>query len=133
LVEQYRIGPYSRGDEPWVLELVAGMIDKAESPDQVGIREAEEEAGCLVRELEPIAQYYSSPGGSSEYFYLFCGLVDMAGVGGIHGLDEEAEDIKVHVISTEQIFAELDQGHFRNAHTLIALQWLKLNRRRFEL
>lgn len=126
LVEQFRIGPFARSDQPWMLELVAGMIDKAETPEQVGIREAEEEAGAKVESLELIADYYSSPGGSSERLTLFCGKTDLSHVGGIHGLPEEAEDIKVHVIDIVDAFSLLESGRFSNAHTIIAMQWLKL-------
>lgn len=126
LVEQFRIGPFARGAQPWMLELVAGMIDKDETPEQVGIREAKEEAGVTLNSLDLIAKYYSSPGGSSEHLTLFCGEVDLQGVGGIYGLAEETEDIKVHVIDTQDAFALLEQGRFSNAHTIIALQWLQL-------
>lgn len=126
LVEQFRIGPFARGDQPWMLELVAGMIDKDETPEQVGIREANEEAGAVVESLEFIADYYSSPGGSSERLTLFCGKTNLSQVGGIHGLPEEAEDIKVHVVDIDDAFKMLEQGRFANAHTIIAMQWLKL-------
>ena len=127
LVEQFRIGPFYRQDQPWILELVAGMIEPGEAPEQVALRESQEEAGCVVQRLEPIAEYYASPGGSSEYFYLFCGQVTMDGVGGVHGLDHESEDIRVHVLALTEAFERLDAGEFRNAHTVIALQWLRIH------
>ena len=143
LVEQFRVGAYGHqlqrqqggptptGDDatapssPWLLELVAGLIDKDEPPATVAEREAVEEAGAIVQALEPIAEYYSSPGGSSEYFYLLCGKADLSAVGGIHGLAEESEDIRAHVISCDQAWQLLDQHRINNAHTLIALQWLQ--------
>lgn len=140
LVEQFRIGVYGRqlrcaqpestepsaaSRSPWLLELVAGLIDKDETPARVVEREAVEEAGVVVQALEPIAEYYSSPGGSSEFLYLFCGKADLSEVGGIHGLAEESEDIRAHVISCQQAWQLLDQNRINNAHTLIALQWLQ--------
>ena len=45
LIEQFRAGPYVKGDEnPWVLEPIAGLIDEGETPESAGIREAQEEA-----------------------------------------------------------------------------------------
>lgn len=112
---------------PWLLELVAGLIDKDEPPAIVAERETLEEAGALIDELEPIAQYYSSPGGSSEFFHLFCAKVNLAEVGGIHGLDVESEDIRVHVMPVGEAFSRMQAGELNNAHTIIALQWLQLH------
>ena len=131
LVEQCRPGPILNGDPPWLLELVAGLIDTQEAVTEVARRESEEEAGCIVTALEPIARYYVSPGGSNEFFHAFCGCVDLSErQGGIFGLAEEHEDIRLHVLAFDQLESLLQQGAIRNAHTLIALQWLQLNRQR---
>lgn len=139
MVEQFRVGALghellagdsAEGRSPWLLELVAGLIDKAEPPEVVASRESEEEAGALIQQLEPIARYYSSPGGSAEYFHLFCGKSDLSEVGGIHGVEDESEDIRVHVLTVDEALAGLASGRFNNAHSIIALQWLQLNRDR---
>lgn len=130
MLEQFRIGAITRSDEPWLLELVAGLIDCDESPEEVGRREAMEEAGCDVQTLEPICQYFSSPGGSDEFVHLYCGRCDLGDVGGLHGLADEGEDIRVQVLPVAEVLALLAAGRIRNAHTLIALQWLQLNRER---
>jgi ADP-ribose pyrophosphatase len=99
LVEQFRVGPWMRGDQnPWLLELVAGLREPGEVPDEVARRETLEESGCVVEELVPVTGYYSSPGGSDEYFHLFCARVDLVGVRGLHGEEHEHEDIRLHVI-----------------------------------
>lgn len=130
LVEQFRIGTLGRSDNPWLLELVAGLIDADESPETVGIRETLEEAGCTVQALEPVCRYFSSPGGSDEYFHLFCGRCDLSVAGGIHGLADEGEDIRVRVLSAAEAFALLARGEVHNAHTLIGLLWLQQHRAR---
>ncbi len=127
LCEQFRVGAIREGMSPWLLELVAGMNDPGESPQQVAIREAEEEAGLKIRVLKPICQYFPSPGGSSEWIDLFCGLVSVAGVGGIHGLEEEGEDIRVHVMSRQDAYGLVKSGAINNAASIIGLQWLELN------
>lgn len=139
LVEQFRIGVLGsdvardNNRSPWILELVAGLIDKEEVPVEVARRESMEESGIVVQDIEPIGEYYSSPGGSNEYFYLFIGRADLTRAGGIHGLDDEGEDIKVHLIELEELWSKLDQGELINAHTLIAVQWLKLHYQELKL
>ena len=139
LVEQFRIGVFGsdvarkNNQSPWILELVAGLIDKEEVPAEVARREAFEESGIIVEDIEPVGEYYSSPGGSNEYFYSFIGRADLTHAGGIHGLENEGEDIKVHLIQLDELWSKLDQGVLINAHTLIAVQWLKLHYKELKL
>lgn len=131
LLEQFRIGALEDPQGPWLLEVVAGMIEAGETEASVARRESLEEAGCEVRELIPITRYYASPGGSSETISLFCALVDTSAVEGIHGLDEEDEDIRVDVVPRETATRWVEQGDIDSAAPIIALQWLALNRERF--
>ena len=130
LLEQMRIGAIDKCDNPWMIELVAGLIDTDEQPDEVAHREAEEEAGLQLRELIPITRYFPSPGGSNERVHLYCALVDSQGVGGIHGLQEEGEDIRVSVWSLDEALAAVEQGRIDNAASIISLQWLALHAER---
>lgn len=128
LVEQFRIGAYVLGDFPWVLELVAGIEEAGESLEQLIQREAMEEAGLQLQgELIKICDYMVSPGGSSEKISLYCGRVDASTAGGLHGLADEGEDIRVHVLPMTQAFEAVRAGRIQNAASLIALQWLELN------
>lgn len=126
LVEQCRLGAIDDEMSPWLLELVAGIMEDGDSPESLCYREAQEEAGCTITKLIPITACYSSPGASSEFVYIFCGHVDSEGVAGIHGLAHEHEDILVHVLSLDEAYSALQQGHIRDAKTIIALQWLQL-------
>ncbi len=130
LIEQFRIGAIEDADGPWLVECVAGVIDAGESEQQVALRECVEEAGCNIERLETISNYYVSPGGTSEHCSLFCGIVDSEGVGGIHGLPHEHEDIRVMVIDAEQAYAWVREGRVRSSATIIALLWLELNEAR---
>lgn len=128
LTEQFRIGAaFDSEASPWLLEVVAGMLETGEQADDVARREAQEEAGCIIHDLIPISSYWSSPGGTSEKIHLYCALLDSQGVGGIHGLDHEQEDILVRTIPFEQAYNAIASGEINNAATIIALQWLKLN------
>ena len=128
LIEQFRVGAMDKSANPWLLELVAGLIDKDEQPEEVAHREAEEEADLQLTALWPITQYYPSPGGSDERVHLYLGRCDSEGVGGLHGLAEEGEDIRVHVWPLEDALRAVRDGRIDNAASIIALQWLALNR-----
>lgn len=130
LVEQFRVGAINEPNGPWCYEVVAGMLEEGESPEEVALRELVEEADVKPYALEYICNYLSSPGGSDEKLHLFCGLCDLSRAGGIHGLPEEGEDIRMHVLSADAVFADLLTGAFNNAAALICLQWLQFNRPR---
>ena len=111
-----------------MLEIVAGIIEPGESPEEVIRREVIEETGCSVQDIIPICEYLVSPGGTSERISLFCGQVDASGASGIHGKAEEEEDIRVVVMSVEEAVAEMRAGHIQSAAPIMALQWLLLHR-----
>lgn len=127
LVEQFRIGAYAAGEEAWLTEVPAGIVDPGERPEEVATRETLEETGLAVAALWPIARYLVSPGGTSERIDLFLGRVESAGAGGLHGLDHEAEDIRVFSLPFPEAARLLAGGRITNAMTLIALQWLVLH------
>lgn len=62
LIEQFRVGAMGKTANPWLIELVAGLIDKDEQPEEVAHREAQEEAGLTFSALWPMTQYFPSPG-----------------------------------------------------------------------
>ena len=138
LIEQFRAGalaaqksPWFTDDaSPWMIEGVAGIIEAGEQPEDVARREAVEETGCAVTDLMPVCHYLVSPGGTSETAFVFVGHTDTADVGGIHGIDAEGEDIRPFVENLEEAYAGIESGRINNAMTIIALQWLMLNRER---
>lgn len=130
LIEQFRPGAIAnaQNQNPWLIEIVAGIIDADESTEEVAIREANEEAGCEVLDLYPICEYFVSPGGCNEYIWLYCGRIDASHAGGIHGLEEENEDIRTMILSADEAFALLRDGKIKTSPAFISLQWLQLNR-----
>ncbi len=129
LLEQFRIGALEFPGGPWLLEIVAGIMDDpTETAEDVARRETVEEAGCELLDLLPICHYLVSPGGASESIRLFCGRINAAGIGGLRGLAEEHEDIRVHVVSRAEALDLLKTGRINSAAPIIALQWLELNR-----
>ncbi|VAW89328.1 ADP-ribose pyrophosphatase [hydrothermal vent metagenome] len=132
LIEQFRVGALDFPADPWLVEIVAGIIDEGESAEGVAHREMAEEAGCKIEQLEHVCDYLVSPGGTTESTALFCGKVDTIGVGGVHGLIDEGEDIKVSVVSYDEAVLLLNSGRINSASPIIALQWLILNRKRLQ-
>ena len=128
LIEQFRVGALGSPGDPWLLEIVAGIIDPGETPEDVVRREAVEESGCPLQDLVPICEYLVSPGGTSECITLFCGRVDASQAGGFAGLVDEDEDIRVLVVPADEAMAQIQTGRIRAAAPIIALQWLQLNR-----
>lgn len=132
LVEQFRMGPYGRGDPyPWMLEPVAGRIDGGESPEECARRECLEEAGLELHGLERISSHYCTPGYSTEFFHLFVGLCDLPEARqGRGGLATEHEDIRTHVIDFDRAMALLDSGEANNGPLVLSLMWLGRERAR---
>ena len=131
IIEQFRMGPMAQPEvqeRAWLLEIVAGAIEPGETAEEVAYRESEEEAGCVVKEMHLINEFYTSPGGASERISLFYGRVNAGDVGGIHGLDHEHEDILVSTVSFADAYAMIEDGRIESAIPIIAIQWLALNK-----
>jgi len=127
LLEQIRIASYDSSPTPWLLEMVAGMIEPGETDEQVARRESQEEAGLEVGRCKHMLRYLASPGGASERLTIMVGEVNALMAEGIHGLVEENEDIRLHVVSREQAYRWVEAGVIDNAASVIALQWLALH------
>lgn len=125
LVNQFKYPAYAKGPG-WITEVVAGMIDAGENPEDAARREILEETGYRVEKLEHISNFYVSPGGSSERIFLYCAEVSGDGPaekGG--GLALENEDIELIELSTSEAFRQLDRGEIHDAKTIIGLMWLR--------
>lgn len=131
LIEQFRAGPHARRDpRPWCLETVAGRRDRRETAEETARREAVEEAGVTLGRLERISSYYPSPAIMAEYLTSFVAEADLAAAGGVHGLAEEDEDIRVIVVPLEEALAALDSGEIATAPLMVSLLWLARNEAR---
>lgn len=128
LVEQFRVAPYAQGADPWLVECVAGRFEEGESVEDVARREAVEEAGITVGDMVRMGDYYSSPGIFFEEIAYFCGRFDSAGAGGLHGLEEESEDIRAIVVGLDEALSAVDKGRIVCGPCIIALLWLARHR-----
>lgn len=132
VIEQFRVGPLGRGDPfPWQIEGIAGRIDPGETPEAAARREAVEEAGLTLGALVPVAGYYPTPGAVSEFLYSYVALCDLPdGIAGVFGAEEEAEDIRGHLLSFDGLMQAVATGEVSNAPLLLTALWLQRERPR---
>lgn len=135
-VEQFRAGALvsvnqhkdKKPEECWLLEPVAGCIDTGESPESAAKREAMEEAGVEIENLEPIAQYYPSPAACDEQIFLYAAQYDANHhFQQFGGLASENEDIAIRKMSFSEAKTALEMQKFCVSTTIMALQWFFAN------
>ncbi|WCN14549.1 NUDIX domain-containing protein [Marinomonas mediterranea] len=128
LIEQFR-PCLPKSESPWLIELVAGMVEEGENDEEVARRESFEEAGVEVKRLEYMFKFVPSPGGLVEYLRMYAAEFDASKVdlNRSHGLDSENEDIKLHLFSSQEAIALLEED-IENASTIMGLQWFALNK-----
>ncbi|NVK55221.1 MAG: ADP-ribose diphosphatase [Alteromonadaceae bacterium] len=128
LIEQVRIGAVPTSDTPWLIEIIAGIIDDGETERDVCVREAQEEAGIALTHLTKALSYLASPGGTTERLHIYVASTDATKASGVHGLAEESEDILVLRVAEETVREWLDNGKIDNAASIIALQWFFMHK-----
>ena len=127
LIQQFRPGTISLKSDNFLDEIVAGIIDKGETPEETAIRECFEETGCKAKNLRTIQGYFPAPGSSESFYHLFLGEVVAPNKEIIKGLENENEDILVKSFSFEEVKKKMENNEILNGLTLIALQWFFLN------
>jgi ADP-ribose pyrophosphatase len=124
LVEQFRYPTSLALDEyPWILETVAGTVEDGETPEEAAIKEMREESGFIPNHIRLIAEFFTTPGISSEKIYLYYATAlstDVVATGDPH---DDEEDIRVHLYSQTELSQLLHDGKIRDAKTLIAVQY----------
>jgi len=128
LVRQFRAPVMHVEGESDLLEAVAGLLDEDE-PEACARREAMEEAGLRLRNLERVVTAWSTPGITTERLHLFLApytSADRVDEGG--GLADEHEDIEVLEIGLDELMGMLQQGAVTDMKTLVLIQALQLRR-----
>ena len=126
-IEQFRVGAV-RESQPWLKEIVAGLVDENENTEDVARRESEEEIGCKPSVLTKIGGFYPSPGGLSEWVDLYIGKVSVDEIDTNGGLEVEGEDIRVFKRPASEVLTMIEKGEIRSAIAIIALQWFAMNK-----
>ena len=124
LIEQFRVGALNDSESAWQLEVIAGVLDGDEAPEDCIRRESLEESGCEVQHLQHLFSFYPSAGACSEFFHLYAAEVELPKMGGIFGMPDEGENIQLHLFDYSEVGSLLRNGRLRNAPVIMALQWL---------
>lgn len=123
-VHQFKYPTLAKGPG-WITELMAGMIDEDEDPEQAVRREILEETGYCVQVLRHVSTFYTSPGGTSERILLYYADVHDAEKTERGGGDpEENEDIIVIEKTVSDARAAIDTGEIVDAKTILGILWL---------
>lgn len=129
--EQFRTGVHfnpRNSDRGFILECVAGMVEKGLSPHETAIKEAQEETGAELSDLEAFYQCYPSTGRMTEKNYFFYAEIEAAIPTGIHGNPDEGEEIKTHFIKRQKAYEMVDNFDFLHIQTILALNWFRLKK-----
>ena len=124
LIEQFRVGALNDPVSAWQLEVIAGVLDGDEAPEDCIRRESLEESGCEVQQFQHLFSFYPSAGACSEFFHLYAAEVELPKMGGIFGMPDEGENIQLHLFDYSEVGTLLRNGRLRNAPVIMALQWL---------
>lgn len=129
LIEQFRPGAMKDPISPWLIEIVAGLIDYGEHEIDAAMRELNEEAHFNVTSdrLKYITAVYPSPGGISERLSLYIANIDASHIEHHGGLDVENEDLRIFKVPAADAFAACVSGRICNCAALVGLLNLQLH------
>jgi ADP-ribose pyrophosphatase len=127
LTRQFRFPVYAHGEAGWLVEVVAGKLD-GDDPVTTAKKEAEEESGYRVHDVELVMSAYMSPGSVTEKLSLFLAEYDATSrisAGG--GLVDEGEDIEVLELDIDTALSMIPTGEIADAKTIMLLQHVRLS------
>lgn len=127
LVRQFRPPALVNGHNPYILEAVAGLLD-GEMPEVCARREALEEAGVVVVELEFVSAAYALCSAVTEVLFMYIGTYDERDRRSGGGLAHEGEDIQVVELKLDDAYKMVLSGEIVDMKTIILLQALMLKR-----
>ncbi|MBV9561420.1 MAG: NUDIX hydrolase [Bradyrhizobium sp.] len=128
LTRQFRLAAHLALDRGEMVEIVAGGVDDGESLEQAARRECREEIGAEVLGLVPLCRLMPAPAFSDELMNLFVARIDSGSLPLRAGVAHECEDIEIVRCSIEEAIELIGRKAVHSAPTIVALQWLALNR-----
>lgn len=125
LMNQFRMPTYVNGNETgMLLETCAGLLDN-DSPEDCIRKEAIEETGFAVREVEKLFECYMSPGSVTEIVHFFAAEYDES-LRANEGGGVEDEDIDVLEVPFTQALAMIKDGRIKDGKTIMLLQYAQI-------
>jgi nudix-type nucleoside diphosphatase (YffH/AdpP family) len=129
LTRQFRLPAYVNGHpDGMLIEAAAGLLEDDTAEEAIR-REAAEETGRRVGEVEHIFDVYMSPGSVTERLHFFAAPYESttAQAGETRGLADEGEDIEVLELPFLTALAMIRSGEIADAKTIMLLQWAALD------
>lgn len=128
LTRQFRMPTYINGNgDGMSVEVCAGLLD-GDQPEVCAKKEAEEESGYRVKNIEKVMQAYMSPGAVTEILYLFIAeYSDEMKVSDGGGLENEQENIEVLEVSFNDALKMVETGEISDAKTILLLQYAQIH------
>ena len=112
LIRQYR---HAAGRE--LVEIPAGTLHAGEDPRECAIRELEEEAGYRATRMVERARFWTTPGFTTEFMYLY----EATGLTKTQTNPDEDEVIEVDIVSASKALQMIDDGEIQDAKTILGL------------
>ena len=127
LTQQFRYAVYVNGHPDGVLlETAAGLLDD-DDPETAIRREAMEETGHEVGEVEHVFDVFMSPGSVTERLHFYAAPYDASTMRtGGGGLADEGEHITVVELDVDDALGMIETGEIADAKTIMLLQWAAL-------
>ncbi|WP_108124789.1 GDP-mannose pyrophosphatase NudK [Saccharospirillum mangrovi] len=127
LTRQFRLPTYINGNtDGMLIETCAGLLDQ-DNPEDCIRREAEEETGYRVSDVQKVFEAYMSPGSVTELVHFFIAEYhDSMKVSDGGGLVHEQENIEVLEMPFTEALARIDSGDIKDGKTIMLLHYLKL-------
>ncbi len=131
LTHQFRTGAFIAGEEkPFIRECSIGQVEDGDTSEKTAKKEAFEETGCKVLDLELIGKIYPSSAVTTEIVTLYCGRIEEA-VEGIYGTDIE-EEIQTKLYDAKEVIRMLDNNELRDAKAVLSLHWFARHHERLK-
>lgn len=128
LTRQFRFPVYVNGHpDGMLIETAAGLLDD-DDPVTAIRREAAEETGLEIGELEHVYDVFMSPGSVTERIHFYAAPYDgSTRTGDRGGLVEEGEDIEILELDILEALAMIRDGRIQDAKTIMLLHWSVLD------
>lgn len=128
LTRQFRFPVYVNGHpDGMLIETAAGLLDDDDAVTAIR-REATEETGVEIGELEHVYDVFMSPGSVTERIHFYAAPYDAGSRSGDRGgLVEEGEDIEILELDIDEALAMIRDGRIQDAKTIMLLHWSVLD------
>lgn len=127
LTRQFRFPAWEEGDDGFMLEVPAGIIESDDPFDTVR-RETEEETGFIIDQPDFLFRAYCTPGSVTEQIHYFSASYEAdqrVSSGG--GLLQEGEDIEVIEVKLSDAVQWISSGQVIDAKTILLILYAQIH------